>query len=197
MPPTTSDAASSGAPIGATNDPLALVDYVNPSQADQLDQVGELKASSEARHEQLKRIFSIFDIDLGHIDGQDLARVMTWLGLSHTKKEVEEMMQLDDEDHDGVVSFAEFERLLERTMAPGVEVTSVLEERARRGACLDACVHASTRPLAAEGPPLMRHERPPLTYRVFLCSCRPVCSRAARPAVRAGTGSCSSTKESR
>eukprot|EP00756_Hemistasia_phaeocysticola_P001286 Hpha_TRINITY_DN10907_c0_g1::TRINITY_DN10907_c0_g1_i1::g.26852::m.26852/K16465/CETN1; centrin-1 len=62
--------------------------------------------------EEIRKAFNLFDKGKGHIDFQDLRDVAKSLGENPSDDVLREMMDVADQDKDGVVSFEEFQAMM-------------------------------------------------------------------------------------
>jgi calmodulin len=63
--------------------------------------------------EEILEAFKVFDKDNnGELSAQELKAVLTTLGEKLTPEECDEILELADKDHDGVINYREFVRLL-------------------------------------------------------------------------------------
>lgn len=78
-----------------------------------MDPEFHIRKATRAEREDIKKIFSQFDVNGDQkISRHEILRAMRCMSLHPTKEEFEQMMKPVDEDGDGYVSFAEFEKVM-------------------------------------------------------------------------------------
>eukprot|EP00301_Raphidiophrys_heterophryoidea_P023372 c7285_g1_i1.p1 GENE.c7285_g1_i1~~c7285_g1_i1.p1 ORF type:complete len:186 (+),score=48.00 c7285_g1_i1:42-560(+) len=89
------------------------VDRNGDKRIDFMEFVDLMSRSVKTEHEELQDAFNVFDVDGdGKITAEEIRVVLQKLGQFITTEEIQFIMEDVDTDHDGNVSFAEFEAMM-------------------------------------------------------------------------------------
>ena len=68
---------------------------------------------SDINEEDVKRVFKEFDIDgNGYIEKGEIEKVCELLGVEPSQKEIQDLIDQADTDHDGKISYKEFHKAI-------------------------------------------------------------------------------------